>query len=281
MRLTIGVHSFEAIPLEGALAICKSMGFKGVDVAGFHNRGRLSYEPDEVGATPERCADHLNAMLDKFGLDSVDFFPQFANDFTERSMNDPNPAVVQKNVEMFKGIAKFCKLTKTPGITVLPGVDFPQFSREQNLDRAAQTFRTLVQIAGESGVETRFEAHMGSLTSTPELAAALIERAPGLKLTLDYSHFLLQYIPIERIHALIPLTGHFHVRQARPGKLQVRHAEGTLDFVDIARRLKAAGYQGCMSLEYVCQDWYDGNQLDTLNETMLTKAQLEPHVSAT
>ena len=38
MRLTVSNHAFEYLDLEGTLALTKAMGFKGVDIAGFHNR---------------------------------------------------------------------------------------------------------------------------------------------------------------------------------------------------------------------------------------------------
>jgi sugar phosphate isomerase/epimerase len=278
MRLSASSYSFEVLPLEATLAIVRHMGFKVVDIAGFHNRGRASYEPDEVGSNPQKFADHLNALLDQYELQANDFFPQFANDFAVRSINDPDPAVVRRNVEAFKGIVRFCAATGMHTITVLPGVDHPGRTREQNLDAAAAGLKQYVDAASAQDITVCFEPHMGSLTNTPELALALVERTPGLKIALDYSHFLLQYISPERVHALMPHTGHFHIRQARPGKLQTRFSEGTLDFVDLANRLKAAGYTGFMSLEYVCSDWYDLNQIDTLAETMATKSVLEPHV---
>lgn len=278
MRLSASTYSFEVLPLEATLAIIKHMGIRLVDIAGFHNRGRASYEPDDVGANPQKFADHLNALLDKYALQAHDFFPQFATDFAIRSINDPDPAVIQQNVDAMRGIVRFCKLTGMKTITVLPGVDHAGRTREQNLDAAAAGLKQYVDIAGEHGITMCFEPHMGSLTNTPELALALVERTPGLKITLDYSHFLLQYIPEERGHTLIPHTGHFHIRQARPGKLQTRFSEGTLDFVALANRLKAAGYTGCMSLEYVHADWYDMVRQDTLAETIATKEALEAHV---
>ncbi len=278
MQLTVCTWSFEAISLEGALAICKAMGFRGVDIAGFHNRGKVSYDPDHTSANPQKAADHLNALVDSYELHAVDFFPQFANSFYQRSMNDPDPDVRQKNIEAFKGLVRFCQLAHIPGLTLLPGVEHLTASREQNLDLAGETFRQLVAIADDAGVQVRFEPHTGSLTDTPELALALVERVPGLKITLDYAHFLLHYIEVERIHRLIPHTGHVHIRPARPGKLQTRHSEGTLDFADIIERLRAVSYQGCLSLEYVCADWYDLNQLDTLTETVTTREALAPLV---
>jgi sugar phosphate isomerase/epimerase len=278
MRLSVSSYSFEALPLDGALAVCKSMGFKVVDIAGFHQRGRASLEPDEVAANPQRFADNLRALLDKHELEAADYFPQFATGFGERSVNDPDPAVRRRNVEAMRGIVRFCKLVGIHTITVLPGATHAGRSLDENLDTAADTLRQYAEIAGEQGVQICFEAHMGSVVATPELALDLLARALGTKFTLDFSHYLLQYIPMERIYPMIPHTGNFHIRQARPGKLQTRFIEGTLDFVDLARRLEAAGYDGFMSLEYVAQDWYDGFYIDTISETVATMAALTPHI---
>ncbi|MBI4551625.1 MAG: sugar phosphate isomerase/epimerase [Candidatus Latescibacteria bacterium] len=279
MRLTVSGHSFEWLPLEGTLAVAKAMGFTGVDIAGFHARARCSLEPDAVGAEPEKYAEHLNALLNQYELQAVDFFPQFGAQLTERSLNDPDPAVRQQNTQSFRGIVRFCELTRIPGFTISPGIPHPDRSLEQNLDTSGDELRRLTDMAGERGITVRFEPHMMSVADTPERALALIERAPHATVTLDYSHFLLQYIPVERCHALLPHTDHFHVRQARPGRLQTRTEEGTLDFVDIASRLKALNYQRCLSIEYVCIPWYDCNQVDCLTETVFTKRVLEPYVS--
>lgn len=280
MRLTVSTHAFEAINLEGTLAISKAMGFKGVDIAGFHNRGKCSYEPDDVAANPQKFADDLKQLLDKYELDAVDFFPQFGISFSERSLNDPDPAVRQQNFDAIRGIAQFCKLAGIPGVTVLPGADHMERPLQQNLELAGVGLKRYTEICGEYGVMVRFEPHMSSVAYTPELALQLVEMAPQALITLDYSHYLLQYIPMERIHKMIPHTGHVHIRQARPGKLQTKFAEGTVDFIDVAKRLQAVGYKYCLSIEYVCIDWYDSNQLDTITETVLTKAALDPYIKA-
>src|SRR5262249_8677630 len=122
-----------------------------------------------------------------------------------------------------------------------------------------------------------FEPHVGSVSCTPELALSLIERSPQTKIALDYSHFVLQYIPVERIHPLISYAAHFHIRPARPGRLQTRWDDGSIDFVDLIRRLENAGYRDYLSIEYVSADWYDMNQLDTISETVTTKLALEAY----
>ena len=278
MRLTVSNHSFEYLNLEGTLTLARAMGFTGVDIAGFHNRGRCSLEPDEVGAEPEKYADQVNRLLELYGLDAVDFFPQFGAALDERCFNSPDPTVRLKNMASLKGIVTFCKLTNIPGFTISPGIHPPDRSMEENLSTSGGALSMLTNIAGEQGITVRFEPHVSSVADTPERALALLERAPDARLTLDYSHFTLQYISMDRIHQLLPYTNHFHIRPARDGKLQTRLDENTIDFVDIIHRLKALDYQGSLSIEYVYMSWFDCNQVDCLTETILTKDLLEPHI---
>src|SRR5262245_56146450 len=107
MRLTVSTHSCEAIRMAGTFTSSIAMAFTGVDIAGIHNTGKCSYEPDEVGENPQKFADDLKRLLDKYELDAVDFFPQFATSFGERSLNDPDPAVREKNFKSMRGIARF------------------------------------------------------------------------------------------------------------------------------------------------------------------------------
>jgi sugar phosphate isomerase/epimerase len=265
--------------LDGALAVVKAMGFKETDIGGFHQRGRASLEPEEVAAQPQKMADDLRRLLDKHELGVCDYFPQFGTSPSHRALTDLDPSVPAHNIELIEGIAKFCQLLGVHNITVLPGVDQPERPLEQNLELAAAGLNKYVEICGAHGVQVSFEAHMGSVAATPELALNLVERVPGVKLTVDYSHFVLQYIPVERIHKMLPHAGHIHIRPARPGKLQTHWSENQIDFVDMLKRLEAAGYQGCASIEYVCADWFDVNKVDTLTETMLTKEALLPHIS--
>ncbi len=279
MRLTISGHSFEALPLEGVMAVAKHLGFKGLDISGFHARGKCSIEPEDILADPQAQADWVNGLLATYELDAVDFFPQFGASPDQHSLNDPDPAIRQKNMQLIRAGAQFCQLCGIPGMTILPGVLHPGRSIADNLAASGEEMSKAAQICAEYGVNLRFEPHMGSVTQTPELTKELIDTyAPDAKVTLDYSHFTLQYIPDERVHPLLAYANHVHIRPARPGKLQSRYDENTIDWVDIIKRLKALNYQSTLSVEYVCNPWYDMNQLDTLYETAVTKDALESHI---
>jgi sugar phosphate isomerase/epimerase len=281
MRLIACTYSFEVLPLEACLAIVKHMGFKSVVLSGFHARGRASIEPEAILADLEGETDRVRALLDKYELDCGDFFPQFGASPDRHSLNDPDTAIREKNHALIRGCAQFCQRLGIPGLTILPGVDHTSRQHEENLQISGQELKRAAEIAGEYGVELCFEPHMGSVAHTPELAIRLIEEfARDARLALDYSHFVLQYIPVERIHACLPYTGHVHIRPAHEGKLQTRYAENTIPWVDIINRLKTLNYQGMLSLEYVNSSWFGLDQCDTLAETWATKEALLPYVGS-
>src|SRR5262249_28937360 len=160
MQLTVSSYTFGALPLEGALAVCHSMGFGGVDIAGFRNGLRASYDPDAVGENPDKLATELNRLLDKYQLTAVIFFAQFGTSFEDRSTNHPDGRTREKNAASIRGIARFCKLVRIPGITVLPGVDHPGRTQEENLDIAGEALRLWTQLAGDEGIFLCFEPHV-------------------------------------------------------------------------------------------------------------------------
>jgi sugar phosphate isomerase/epimerase len=277
MRLSVASFSFEVLPLEATLMVSRSLGYTSVDIAGFHGRGNRSFQPHDVAADPQKQADILNPLLQKYGLSVTDFFPQFGTAPSVHSLNDPDPAVREENMRFVRGAAQFCKLVGAPGMTILPGIDHTARTLAENLAVSVDYLRRAVDIAGEYGVAVRFEPHMGAVADTPELALELVNAVPGLKVTLDLTHFVLQYISVERALALVPHTGHVHVRQAKMGKLQVAHDEGTLDFPDLIARLKAVGYTGALTVEYVCADWFEANRLDTMYESSVALERLRPY----
>ncbi|MEP6987647.1 MAG: sugar phosphate isomerase/epimerase family protein, partial [Chloroflexota bacterium] len=229
-------------------------------------------------ANPQKQANILNPLLEKYQLKVMDYFTQFGTAPALHSLNDMDETIRRRNMVLVRGAAEFCKLIGSPGMTILPGIDQVERSLEDNLNVSAEYLRQAIDIAAEFGIEVRFEPHMGSVADTPELALQLIEAVPRLKITLDYAHFILQYIPVERIHALIPHTGHMHVRQAKFGKLQVAHAEGIIDYPDVISRLKAVNYKGALTTEYVCADWFEVNRNDTLYETSVAREMLLPYI---
>jgi sugar phosphate isomerase/epimerase len=98
------------------------------------------------------------------------------------------------------------------------------------------------------------------------MVIALLEAVPGIKLTLDYSHFICLGYPQEEIDPLAPYAAHVHLRQARPGALQTKMEEGTLNFFALFGLLKKLNYKGYIAFEAVHQ-----NYMNTIFDDVLTE----------
>ena len=274
--MQLAAHSFEfpTLSLENTCRVIAALELPAVDIGAL--KGYAHIDPDEIEADPAGVARRIQQATGRCGLAVSDLFPSFGQGFADRPINDPDPSVRTANRRRFEAFVETARSIGSPGITLLPGVLHPELGVEDSLELSAAAFRECLPIAQEAGLRLSFEGHIGSIVDTPELALSLVDRAPGLTVTLDYSHFIAQNISPERIHLLIPSTGHVHLRQARPGRVQVGAAEGTLDFVDITRRLQLAGYEGYVTIEFTWQDWEGCKNVDNVAESIIIRDMLRP-----
>jgi len=109
---------------------------------------------------------------------------------------------------------------------------------------------------------------------TPAEARALIEQAPGLTLTLDYTHFIKQNISQEECETLMPYAAHYHARGAEPGRLQASVSANKVDFKRVLQAMERVKYNGYVGVEYVWTEWEHCNEVDNLSETVLLRDHL-------
>lgn len=149
----------------------------------------------------------------------------------------------------------------------LPGIINPGQSRAQALDEAAESIAALQDVARGFRARICIEPHAGSFIESPDVARTLVERT-GIGLALDYAHFVFSGYRQDEIDPLAHNATHVHLRQARPGVLQAKFGEGTINFPALFATLRAAGYAGALTIEYVHQGfinaWFD----DVLTETI-------------
>ena len=91
---------------------------------------------------------------------------------------------------------------------------------------------------------------------------------PGLKLTIDYSHFVCLDYPNEAVDPLLPHAAHGHMRQTRAGRLQDKADFGTINCASIIGDLRAHGYAGYLACEHLHQDYINARGDDVLTEVV-------------
>lgn len=267
-RISCSEYSFPAVPGQRErIGMVGLLGFELVDLALFLVEG------SELVANPGDLAAGLRAALSDHGLVSEDLFLAVGETFEEIAPNQRDRPLREQRRREFSAAVRVAGELGIRGITVLPGVTWAE--------DAATAWRVCVEelswrveTAAAAGVETRIEAHAGSIASVPELAARLCEEVSGLRLTLDLSHFELQAVTLDRMLTLVPLAGHLHVRAAKPGAIQVRWRDNESDFEALVDALRARGYGGAYCVEYVPMPKWRCDEVDVVTETLATRDAL-------
>ena len=147
----------------------------------------------------------------------------------------------------FRVLAKLAPRLHTKVINIMAP------SKKADLPDQIVKLRKLQAIAVEQGVQLTVETHVGQVTELPESAAKLCADVPGLRLTLDPSHYYAgpnQGKPFDSLYPLVRGTG-FRAGGMSWDKIQMPWGEGPIDFAAIVRGLETAGYKGFYVAEYL------------------------------
>lgn len=273
MRLSLTDNTFRLLePWERVLDLARLLEIEAIDVCLMGNRSHL--RPEHVRDDIPRAADRIVTALAERSLVASDLFCIPWTDFERFAPNHPEPAERARSNSLFDDMLELAARIGAPGMTILPGIDWPGETHEASLQRCASELGARVARARDRGVRVSIEPHLGSVAQTPQGAEELCALAPGLELTLDYSHFIYQGFAHDEIAALSPRARHVHVRGARAGRMQAPLRESTIDFEGMVEALEATGYAGDLSLEYLWIDWEHLNECDTLSETILLRDRL-------
>ena len=214
--------------------ISKALGINALDVGYFYGP---ALDKAKLLAEPERVADEVKAL----GIDLPCLYHLFGSTLADRNLADPRH--LDANVADLKQAVRFCMRAGIGVIFVLPGVVNPGQGRKEALAQSAASLKRLLPIAAEAGITLTVEPHVHSYLESPALALELVEKVPGLKLTLDYGHFVCLGYRQEEIDVLAPHAGHVHLRQAKMGALQTKLAKGTINIPAQLSTLTAAGFR--------------------------------------
>jgi sugar phosphate isomerase/epimerase len=272
MRLSCGNDSFPTLPHELSVGLVAELGFDGYDLSLARNISPV--RPDDVLADIPRAAGVLEERVRGRGLTFSDVFYLPDNDFRTLCPNHPDRAERERGRKEFADIVELAVRLEAPGMTVMPGMEWPGESHEESLARSSEELGRRVSIARERGVRVSFEGHVGSVCRSPSDIARLLDLTPGLELTLDYTHYYVQGFGEAELEALIPRARHFHARGGDAERLQAPIRECPIDYERIVEAMRECGYDGYISIEYCWVDWERLNEIDVLSETIILRDRL-------
>ena len=242
------------------------LGFDGVDLGLME--GRTQVQPGMVRQDVAMWSGVIGERLAAAGLEAADVFFVPSFNLTDLAANNPDPDQRDGGHEAFLDILEFSRRIGAPGMTMNGGIPIEGQSTADSLRLSAAELTRRVEAAAEHDIEVRVEASVNSDTATPEMALELVDAVPGLKLTIDYCHFVYQDIPESDVHPLLEHAAHFQCRGAAPGRMQVNFQENTIDYRGVLERLVALGYDAYFSIEYVWIDVWDCNRTENTMETI-------------
>lgn len=259
MQLSVTSWSFPACTLEECWGITRALGISHIDLGLLH---RASLDRNLVLNDPMAAATKVKEI----SISVANLYWLFGDTPHDRPLSDSKAH--DQNMADLASVLKFAEVLDIPTLFLLPGVSKPGQSESELIASSAKALRSMVPMAKNHGVELSVEPHVGGLLKNPDTCLQFLDAVPELKLTLDYAHFACMGFTQNEIDPLARHAAHVHMRQARPGALQAKMAEGTLDFVAMIETLRTANFDGFISIEYVHQDYMNTLFDDVLTETI-------------
>lgn len=267
-RVSCSEYSFPSVPNHASrIGIVRMLGFEAVDIG-------LFVEADyEFASGSDARLRELTVALEAHQLRCTDLFFTSGSTFEEIAPNQRDRDRRAHGRRQYASAAALAEALGAPGLTILPGVAWPE-AAETGWSVCVEELRWRVEEGARRNLSVGFEPHIGSIASTPELALALVDAVPGLRVTLDLSHFDVQAISMERSLPLATRARHVHVRAATEGAIQVRWSQNSSHIDALVRELETTGYEGSYCVEYVPLPKWRCDELDVVSESLSTRAAL-------
>lgn len=256
--------TFPLLEHDKVIKLIGLLGFDGIDIGLFENRGHL--QPSAMFENIVQNGKALKQKTDDAGIVVADVFLQSDVDFAPKAINHPDKTIRKQVRDWFLKTLEYADACGSKHVTCLPGVHFEMEEYEISLERAEEELAWRVERAKDAGIVFGTEAHTGSIADIPKKAERLVKDVPGLTLTLDYTHFAIEGISDREVEPLIPYATHFHARGASKGVLQAVIAENTIDYSRIIEVMQDVGYGGFIGIEYIWMEWQDANRVDNVSE---------------
>ena len=256
MFLSLTSWSLPSCTLHEAVGISKVLGINALDLGLFY---RSALDKTEILTNPEAAANRVKSQ----GIRVPNYYHLFGEGL--EGQNLANPKNLEQNLDDLNNVLNFAELAEIPTVFILPGVVNSGQSREEAEQASTNSLRQMVEISAKYPVKLCIEPHVHSFAESPEIAKRLAVNT-GVKLALDYSHFVCLGYRQEEVDSLVPFAGHVHLRQAKMGMLQTKFDHGTINFPALFGTLRDGGYEGALAIEPVHQDYMNTLFEDVLSE---------------
>jgi protein FrlC len=247
MKLGVVTSVFVNYLLPDVIPCVAEAGYDGIDIWGGRPHAyRHDYGPDEL--------ERLRGLLDDHHLTVASFMPAFYR--YPHSLSSPNETVRQDSLDYMRQCIDNAVILGAGIVLLVPGCSLHgqdvQDARRRMVDSIGEICRYAAQYDVRLGIEPANRV-ASNLINTASDAMSIINELghPSLGVVLDSGHInLVEESAEEAIRRLGHLLLQFHVNDNDGQKQQnLIPGEGTVDFYELIRLLRTAGYDGFLSVE--------------------------------
>lgn len=285
MRLACADFGWPGLRPEFVFDLIREIDLEGVSLGFFGDA--TPRDPQLIATDPEGWAERIGAELAQRELAAADAFFVPTADLAGAALNHPDRVERERGESLFDPFLAFVRRLGLSGMTVLPGLVFDGEPWEAAVERAVSGLRRRLAKARAAGLRLSVEPHIvttspyvGSIADTPARVEVLLDRVPGLELTLDYGHFNVQGIADREVEPLIAHARHFHMRGGARGLVQTSFEDNVTDFGRVLDVMAEVGYDGWVEFEYVHDSRPGCTGCDNIQETIKFRDFVRGHEAA-
>ena len=228
MYVAASSRCFATLPLDAVLTRLVDLEYSFVELALHESRGHL--KPSEV-------ADDFSAALTACKRTQRLGLIAYSVDIEARDTGE--------YYRQFEAICRLAKATKVITLVVRAGPLGTPFNEE------IERLRRLVSLASNEGAVVGIATESGRLTHDAATTKSLCDNVPGLGITLDPSHLLLEssQAKIGNLEDLLPKVVHVRLRDSTTKELQVRIGQGEIEYGRLVTQLEKVKYNSALCVD--------------------------------
>ena len=249
MKLGCCAFCFKGWGLERAFAVLTGMGFHRLSVGMNHEGAQVN--PLQAVAHPKATAEAVRAAADRYGVELVELFvcPLTIEPGRAVEPNEPDTPLREEMIARFEHVCAFAAAAGFENIMSVPGNPRDGLRPDAGYDLSVGSLNRMEAMARAAGVILTIEPHRWSILQDENDVARMLNDVPGLRLTLDYAHFVGKGLAESLFFALHERTQHLHARPARHGAFVCPFHENEIDFAAILEDLDGRDWSGTVSVE--------------------------------
>jgi inosose dehydratase len=240
--LGFSLYGMKTLPVEQAIRVCAETGFHDLEFA--LNPGY----PTEPKLLSPAQRKEIRTQLGSLGLRLTSLM-----DNLHLTADEPTHATNLERIKSAAQLAHDLAPAAPPLLETVMGGKPAEWDKVKA--QMATRLADWAKAAAAAKITLCIKPHVGGAAHLPEHALWLLDQVkhPSVKLAYDFSHYQLRGLDLGKsLAALLPQTAFIHVKDAIGDAAKFQFAlpgEGTIDYADYFRRLKAANWQGSVCVE--------------------------------